>query len=123
VTHEYVIAIGGRIAGAHGVDGRVATAIAWAADRVLAVGSDDAVRAISRGDSTFLDLGGCAVTAADPGERLEPGAPADLQFWRDEPRSGRPVATVRGGAFREGDEHAGPFVRLPRTLDPGQAHG
>ena len=40
-----------------------ATAIAWAADRVLAVGTDDAVRSISRGDSTFLDLGGCVVTA------------------------------------------------------------
>ena len=64
VTHEYVIGLGGRI------DPRTAapaettrTAIGWAADRVLAVGTDDGVRAISRGNSTFLDLHGCVVTA------------------------------------------------------------
>jgi hypothetical protein len=63
VTHEYVI-------GVHGLvepwlphdDGPAPTAIAWALDRVLAVGQDPQVRAISRGDSTFLDLGGCTVT-------------------------------------------------------------
>jgi ABC-type nitrate/sulfonate/bicarbonate transport system substrate-binding protein len=64
VTHEYTIAIGGLV-GSRAQDRNDAkvTAIAWAADRVLAVGSDDAVRSISRGDSTFLDLGGCVVTA------------------------------------------------------------
>jgi hypothetical protein len=63
VTHEYVIALSGRILGSRAdTDGPPPTAIAWAADRVLAVGSDTEVRAVSRGDSTFLDLRGCAVT-------------------------------------------------------------
>ncbi len=61
MTHEYVIGLGGIIA-AEPVGGEPATAIAWAADRVLAVGPDEAVSAISRGDSIFLDLAGCTVT-------------------------------------------------------------
>ena len=63
MTHEYVIAVGGRIE-PDTVDheSRASTAVAWAADHVLAVGPDDTVRSISRGDSTFLDLGGCIVT-------------------------------------------------------------
>jgi hypothetical protein len=67
VTHEYVIALGGVVL----QSGRrpPPTAIAWAADHVLAVGPDATVAAISRGDSTFIDLGAAAVTAAprDPG--------------------------------------------------------
>ena len=64
MTHEYLIATGGTI-GSPGarLDDHIATAIGWAADHVLAVGPDAVVRAISRGDSTFLDLGGCIVTA------------------------------------------------------------
>jgi len=64
MTHEYVIALGGRVQPhtLHGNDAEP-TAVAWAADRVLAVGADDIVRSISRGDSTFLDLDGCVVTA------------------------------------------------------------
>ncbi len=67
MTHEYVIALNGRIG--HGEsEGDAATAIGWAAEAVLAVGADDDVRSISRGNSTFLDLGGCVVTAlpSDP---------------------------------------------------------
>lgn len=72
MTHEYVIALGGVILGARGDATGSAraerppfpTAIAWAADRVLAVGEDEPVSAISRGDSIFLDLAGCAVTPA-----------------------------------------------------------
>ncbi len=63
MTHEYVIALGGTVVGAGSAEAQAPTAVAWAADRVLAVGSDDIVRGISRGDSTFLDLAGCAVTA------------------------------------------------------------
>jgi hypothetical protein len=64
VTHEYVIGLGGRIERRGPVTGDIPpTAIAWAADRVLAVGPDEVVRSISRGDSTFLELGGCVVTA------------------------------------------------------------
>ncbi len=64
MTHEYVIAQGGRVQ-PHtlGGDDAEPTAVAWAADRVLAVGADDLVRSISRGDSTFVDLDGCVVTA------------------------------------------------------------
>jgi hypothetical protein len=65
MTHEYVILVGGRVAPGRseaGFRGEVATALAWAADRVLAVGRDEDVRSISRGDSTFLDLGGRIVT-------------------------------------------------------------
>jgi hypothetical protein len=60
MTHEYVIALHGRVD--TGMAGTAPTAVAWAADHVLAVGSDDAMRGLSRGDSTFLDLGGCVVT-------------------------------------------------------------
>jgi hypothetical protein len=61
VTHEYVIALNGRIEPQPPGSDR-ATAVGWAAEAVLAVGPDDAVRAISRGDSSFLDLDGCVVT-------------------------------------------------------------
>ena len=62
MTHLYVIGLGGRIEPATNQDAP-ATAIGWAADAILAVGSNPNVGAISRGDSTFLDLGGCHVTA------------------------------------------------------------
>jgi hypothetical protein len=61
VTHEYVIGLRG-IVGPSAPAAGEATAIAWAADRVLAVGADADVRSISRGDSIFLDLAGCTVT-------------------------------------------------------------
>lgn len=64
MTHEYVIATGGVVLPPRGGTDPAATAIGWAADRVLAVGVDATVRSISRGDSTFLDLHGCAVTMA-----------------------------------------------------------
>ncbi len=73
MTHEYVIGLGGRIdPRPSGSDETSCTAIGWAADRVLAVGPDDVVRSISRGDSTFLDLHGCVVTALpDDPERAD----------------------------------------------------
>ena len=69
MTHEYVIAVGGHVETLlPGRESDTPTAVAWAADHVLAVGADDVVRSISRGDSTFLDLHGCVVTAlpSDP---------------------------------------------------------
>ena len=111
MTHEYVIALNGRVEPDLSGDGE-ATAIGWAADAVLAVGPDEVVRAISRGDSTFLDLQGCVVTPLpqdlddaaavvrrsaprtgdidgvlveaellDADSTLEPGAPADFAMW------------------------------------------
>lgn len=68
MTHEYVIAMRGIVVGTGRAGGPPASALAWAADRILAVGRDDAIRGISRGDSTFLDLRGCAVTRA-PSDR------------------------------------------------------
>jgi len=106
VTHEYVIALSGHIRSTSSE--AEATAVGWAAEAILAVGTDEAVRSISRGDSTFLDLDGCLVTPRDPDDpaaSLEPGAPADLAFWRD----GELVATVEAGHFTEGDAHRGPF--------------
>ena len=111
MTHEYVIALHGVILGAPEAT-PVPTAIAWAADRILAVGADAPVRAISRGDSTVLDLDGCTVGPLDPAEILEPGAPADLAFWvTGVGDADEPIATVRAGRFTDGDEHAGPFRR------------
>ena len=84
MTHEYIIAVGGRVEAHRGANADVwpATAIAWAADHVLAVGSDEVVRGISRGDSIFLDLHGCVVTAAaSEAAGLEAGSPADLDIW------------------------------------------
>jgi hypothetical protein len=161
VTHEYVIALGGTILGAEAGE-EPPTAIAWAADHVLAVGPDDVVRAISRGDSTFIDIGACAVTAAPadvevaerilreavlagrpfdavkeleragqlaPGERLEPGSPAELAFWSADPATLSPpeasslriVTIVRAGAFCDGDEYLGPFAPAgaPHARAPG----
>ena len=64
MTHEYVIALGGIVLTSGPAADSPPTALAWAADAVLAVGSDEDVRAISRGDSTFLRLDGSAVTRA-----------------------------------------------------------
>lgn len=88
LTHEYVIATGGVILtpGATTTE-PVSTAIAWAADHVLAVGVDEVVSAISRGDSTFIDLGGCAVSQA-------PGDPdLALATLRSAVAAGRPFRT------------------------------
>ena len=40
---------------------------------------------------------------------LEPGAAADLAFWRADAVGAHLIAAVRDGAFTEGDEHYGPF--------------
>jgi hypothetical protein len=104
VTHEYVIALDGRIDPHWAEDGEPApTAIAWAADHVLAVGTDDVVRSISRGDSTFLDLGGCVVTAL----------PIDLE---------RAVAMVRRGSVEDTSwQRVGRLLSNAGLLEPGSA--
>ncbi len=123
MTHEYVIAVGGSVLGTAAtsvtepaITGEpAATAIAWAADRVLAVGSDDVVRAISRGDSTFLDLAGCAVTtapvdprAAEAAVRTAVGAAANV-LAEDRPGAIDLVAVLVGSGQ----------VRPDAILEPG----
>lgn len=115
MTHEYTVLTGGRVM--RGGEQREATAIAWAADTVLAIGSDDEVRAISRGDSHFVDLAGLAVVplGADdavrwpPEVELQVGGPADLAVLPVAPEGAMvdqaPVAVVRGGRLVSGDLH------------------
>ena len=135
MTHEYVIALNGHIEPDPGGEAEE-TALAWAADAVLAVGPDDVVRAISRGDSTFLDLCGCLFTPlpdapsqADSLIREERASGADVARLLVESgllsaeavlEPGAPadlafwddsglVAIVRNGHFIDGDSHRGPF--------------
>jgi hypothetical protein len=95
MTHEYTLLLGGIVRQAGEAPGP--TAIAFAHDTVLAVGSDDEVRAISRGDSHTIELGGrIVVPDASP---LEPGGPASFRILDTD---GEVVAVVRGGRIVEG---------------------
>jgi hypothetical protein len=101
VTHEYTILTGGTvITGGDAPDG---TAIAWARDIVLLVGSDDDVRSLSRGDSHFFGLRG-AYVMPPAGTKLEPGVAADFDVFDTDPRAGptRTRALIRGGRVTEG---------------------
>ena len=101
MTHEYTLLVGGTvICGAGQPD---ATAVAWAMSTVLAVGSDEGVHSISRGDSRVLQLDGAFALAADGGI-LEAGADASLDVYAADPRTGggdatsaQPLARIRGG--------------------------
>ncbi len=136
MTHEYIIALNGQIEPSTLEEGE-ATAVAWAEHAVLAVGPDDVVRAISRGDSTFLDLDGCVVTplpaapshadslmrekeacgAAITRVLVEDGLlPAETTLEPGSPadlafwHGSDLVAIVRDGHFTHGDDHRGPFL-------------
>lgn len=70
------------------------SAVAWAEGTVLALGTDEQVRGVSRGDSHVVELHGAFVVpiGADPAVRwppdamLEIGGPADLAVLLDDPR-------------------------------------
>ena len=111
MTHEYTLLVGGIVLPRGGEP--TVTAIAWAADTVLALGGDDEVRAISRGDSHVVDLGGAFVIPVGPdGEvrwpvdaKLEVGGPADLAVLRLDPRvtaGVQALALIRGGRLVAG---------------------
>jgi predicted amidohydrolase YtcJ len=111
VTHEYTILTGGIVLAAPELAeapdvASLPTAIAWAEDTVLAVGSDREVRAVSRGDSRFHDLGGAIVRPLVPGMRLEPGAMADFEVLERGPGTAgsrrRRLAVVRAGHVVDG---------------------
>jgi predicted amidohydrolase YtcJ len=115
MTHLYTLLVGGTVIPGVGPD---AEAIAWAGDTILAVGTERAVRAISRGDSHVVDLGGAFVvplatadTIQAVGGALEVGAPADLAVVDQDPRRGgsassaapvTTVAVVRAGIVVKG---------------------
>lgn len=135
MTHEYVIAVNGQVEPSTLDDGE-GTAVGWSGGTVLAVGPDDVVRAISRGDSLFLDLCGCVVTPLPEGPSqadsliremhlsgpdiaralVECGLlPGDATIEPGAPADlafwdhDGLVAIVRGGHFTDGDERRGPF--------------
>jgi hypothetical protein len=110
MTHEYTIATGGTVVAPAGTVGAHPTAIAWAADTVLAVGTDAEMRALSRGDSTFLGLSGATVSATDPaGGPLGTGDPADLDLRAPD---GTLLARVIAGRFDHPDPLHGPLPAL-----------
>jgi predicted amidohydrolase YtcJ len=129
VTHLYTLLLGGTVI--TGRDEPDASAIAWAADTVIAIGTDDEVRRTSRGDSRVIDLGGAVVLPLDetggarwpPAATLEVGGRADLVLLEHDPRravvpAGRRLSTialVRGGVVVAG--------HLPGAeAEPGHDH-
>ena len=111
MTHRYTLLIRGTVIS--GRDEPDVSAIAWAADTVIALGSDDDVWGTSRGDSHVIDLGGACVLGLGegpdarwpPDTTLEVGGRADLAVLESDPRLVDPqvqhrlpaLALVRGG--------------------------
>ncbi len=113
MTHEYTLLVGGVVITGGGRPD--AAAVAWAEDTILAIGSDEDVRAISRGDSQLVELWGAFVVALDAeleagwtsAGSLDVGGPADLVVLPCDPRlptgdgleaqAVEPLALVRGG--------------------------
>jgi predicted amidohydrolase YtcJ len=124
VTHRYTLLIRGTVIS--GRDEPDVTAIAWAADTVIALGSDDEVRGTSRGDSHVIDLQGASVVALGerpdvlwpPDATLEVGGRADLAVLANDPRRMDAPAVQRLSALvliRGGRVVAG---RLPGETSP-----
>jgi predicted amidohydrolase YtcJ len=125
VTHRYTLLIRGTVI--LGRDEPDVSAIAWAADTVIALGNDDEVRGTSRGDSHVIDLRGASVVALGegpdvlwpPDATLEVGGRADLAVLASDPRRMDAPAGLRLSALalvRGGRVVAG---RLPRETRRG----
>ena len=95
MSHLYTLLVGGVVSPGGGAP--EASAIAWAHDTVLMIGSDESVRAISRGDSHVVDIAG--MTVVPLGEKLEIGGPADLKVLDGNSNA---IAVVRAGRVVEG---------------------
>jgi predicted amidohydrolase YtcJ len=126
MTHLYTLLVGGNVLAR--ADAPPATAIAWAHDTVLAIGRDEDVAAISRGDSRLVDLAGATVLPLGPSGDLrwppagvlEVGGPADLAVLDEDPRSRTSPAALEPSALvRSGRVVAG---RLPGAAPDDEAH-
>jgi hypothetical protein len=128
VTHRYTILVGGNVIPGGGEPD--VSAIAWADDTVIALGADDEVTGISRGDSHVVDLAGSCVVPLGEGNdarwpvgaSLAIGGRADLAVVARDPRDGsdprarrlEAIALIRGGRLVAG--------RLPGTGAHGHGH-
>jgi adenosylcobyric acid synthase len=124
VTHEYTLLVDGTVL--PGGDTPPADAIAWTHDTILALGSTEAIDAISRGDSSRLDLHGAFVVPLDPGTTLDVGGSADLRIVDRDPRIHgsvpRTLAVVRNGRAVEGSLRARrPIMLMGCTSDAGKS--
>ncbi|MBI3751508.1 MAG: sigma-70 family RNA polymerase sigma factor [Chloroflexi bacterium] len=115
MTHEYTLLVGGTILA--GLGRPPVTSMAWAAGTIIALGSEDEIRGISRGDSEVLQLHGAFVVPLDPVGLIEIGGSADLAILATDRRgiatATRPIALIRGGHVVEG--------RLPTVRHRGAA--
>ena len=130
MTHRYTIMLGGTIL--PGGDDPAASALAWAGDTLLAIGSDVSVGEISRGDSHVVQLNGSFVVPLAEGSNvlwpsaatLEVGGPATFAVFDEDPRTTRgpggsgdpkvlPTAVIRSGRLVTGALPGG---------DPASAH-
>ena len=109
MTHRYTLLVGGAILPGPGEP--AVSAIAWAEGVVLVMGTDEQVRAVSRGDSHVIDLHGAFVVPASG--TIEIGDLADLDVRIDDPRatpgaSHPTMARIRGGHVVSGSLNGPP---------------
>jgi adenosylcobyric acid synthase len=122
VTHEYTLLVNAVVL--PGDEATPCAALAWAADTILALGSGEAVDAVSRGDSARFNLGGAFVVPV--AGSLEPGAPASFDVLDRDPRvpggAPRVLASVRDGRVTAGSLRARrPIMLMGCTSDAGKS--
>lgn len=113
VTHEYTLLVGGTVL--PGMERPSVSAIAWAEGIVLALGTDEQVLDVSRGDSRVIELHGEFVVPIGvddgatwpPTATLEIGGPADFAVLLDDPRVARSRPSRVVGSCVAGTSSAG----------------